>query len=806
MIRRHLTAALIFLLLTLIMTNPLALHVWNAVEDKQDGLLNTWIVAWVGHALVTEPLNLFNTNIFYPYQNTLAYSEVLLPPSLVALPLTLATHNPIFGYNVSLFAMLWLDAFGMYLLVYDWTRRAEAGWIAGVIYAFSPFNLGNFAQMQLLTLGFLPLAILFLGKLGRAGQRGGERSLRRATFAFLFALFFVLQALSSFYYAMLAGFAVAAYCVWWLMVERGHLRAKLAGVMLPFAGACLVAGLALLPFLLPYFAVQRELGFSRRVQESEPFSASLKQFTEVAPQNVIYGKWLAPNPVKRVGGYPLDNLFPGIAVLVLAIVGVTVARAREKLFILALLMISFVLALGPRLYLTSQVATDIVLPYRWLYDIFPPLRALRAPVRFDALIQFALAVLAGGGAAYTTDRFARAGIKSGWIALGIVGVVSAEYLAYPAANIVSLPVANEIPAVYKWLAQQAHSVALELPMMGPNDKNELDISAQYFSTYHWQDTPDGYSGFIPPRRGEIAYEMAGWPSLRSIALLRALDVNWLIDHTPRAQCLVWSGPVGFIKPRNESKIEDTCIYQIPPRDGVPPVLEKSLYVPSTVAVGAPFVGYMILVNRNVSAFAVKPTDLLSAEAHWSNGTVQALSFPLPLVTSSVSVVPISLTAPAQAGEFKLGIKSSNSLVGKIEIAAQANVGNELAREVVLPASVKLSKRLEKEYLRGGTVDVALRWMPHNKINAYYSASVRLVNDKGEKVANTDRQPVVATLLWKPEQQVEDEFRLPIPNDVPSGKYRVEVMMYQADTDVSALLLDGNFEPQASIELGEIEVR
>ena len=83
--RKHLTAAFIFVVLTLILTNPMLFHLWNSVEDKQDGLLNTWIVAWVGHALITDPLNLYNTNIFYPYPNTLAFSEILLPPGLVAL-------------------------------------------------------------------------------------------------------------------------------------------------------------------------------------------------------------------------------------------------------------------------------------------------------------------------------------------------------------------------------------------------------------------------------------------------------------------------------------------------------------------------------------------------------------------------------------------------------------------------------------------------------------------------------------------------------------------------------------------------
>ena len=46
--RKHLTATLIFLVLTLVLTNPLILHVWNAVEDKQDALLRFGLDAAVG--------------------------------------------------------------------------------------------------------------------------------------------------------------------------------------------------------------------------------------------------------------------------------------------------------------------------------------------------------------------------------------------------------------------------------------------------------------------------------------------------------------------------------------------------------------------------------------------------------------------------------------------------------------------------------------------------------------------------------------------------------------------------------------
>lgn len=803
---RHLTAALIFLVLTLILTNPLALHVWNAVEDKQDGLLNTWIVAWVGHALTTDPLNLFNANIFYPYPNTLAFSEILIPPSLLALPFTLATNNPIFGYNLALLGMLWLDAFAMYLFVFDLTRRAEAAWIAGVIYAFNPFNLGNFAQMQLLTLGFLPLALLMLRKTLKV-----ERSMSsRWRTAFLFALFFVLQSLSSFYYALLAGFAVALYLVWWLVGEwrtrmgrgdqigRQDAAPTMRRVIVPVVGAFVLIAVVLTPFLLPYFNVQRELGFTRRVQESEPFSASLKQFTEVAPQNLVYGKVLAPDPVVRIGGYPLDNLFPGIIALALALCGIVFyKRAREKWFLVLLLGGAFVLALGPRLYLTHAQATDVTLPYRWLYEIFSPMRALRAPVRFDALVNFALAGLAGMGAAALVEKF-EASREGGnarrfavGLALGVIVLIGLEYISVPAANIVTLPVANEIPELYKELAREPRGVILELPMMGPDANGELDISRQYFSTYHWNTTPDGYSGFVPPRRGEVAYEMQSFPSPRSLALARALDVQKIIS--PAIPCANPYGASG-------------CVMELPPQMRAAPNLEKSLVVPSQVAAGAPFDAYLVLVNRDTAPYAVKPTDRVTAEAQWSDNRIETVTFPLPLVTSSASVVPIRLTAPSRAGDFVLNLHTLDPLIGATEVETTVHVGKEPAHEVVLPASVKLREPLITSVPRADIIPVALTWLPYNKINAYYSASVRLVNENGDKVANTDRQPATPTMLWQPDVPVDDDFALMVPSDIPPGKYRVELLMYQAETDTDALLLDENFQAQRAILLGEVEVR
>ncbi|MGD8398442.1 MAG: hypothetical protein PVG11_06260, partial [Anaerolineae bacterium] len=73
--QKTLSALFLFAILSLVLTYPLPLHLADAVEDRQDALLNVWITAWDGHQLVADPLHLFEANIFHPYPRTLAYSE-----------------------------------------------------------------------------------------------------------------------------------------------------------------------------------------------------------------------------------------------------------------------------------------------------------------------------------------------------------------------------------------------------------------------------------------------------------------------------------------------------------------------------------------------------------------------------------------------------------------------------------------------------------------------------------------------------------------------------------------------------------
>ncbi len=66
-------------LLAVITSWPLVLHLPSRIApDLGDPVRTAWEVAWVGHAMLHNPLHLFDANAFYPHPNSLAFSDSLL--------------------------------------------------------------------------------------------------------------------------------------------------------------------------------------------------------------------------------------------------------------------------------------------------------------------------------------------------------------------------------------------------------------------------------------------------------------------------------------------------------------------------------------------------------------------------------------------------------------------------------------------------------------------------------------------------------------------------------------------------------
>ena len=818
--RRSTAAALLlFVVLSLVLTYPLALHMADAVEDRQDALLNVWITAWDGHQLLNDPLSLFDANIFYPYARTLAYSELLLGNGLLALPITAATGNPVLGYNVALLLSFMLSGLGTYLLVLRLTRSPGAGLVAGTIFSFSAYRMTNLAQAQLLTTQWMPFALLALLQFMRQPK---------ARYVAAFVLFFCLQALSSFYYAILLAMAVAGLVVWrlavwaWLRVKGSAPDgARLRRVGLHLLVAVVLCALLVLPFALPYFQVQRELGFERSLADNEPFSASLRQYAMVPPGSAIHGWWLPSDDTPVAGGYAVDALFPGLVALALSLWGLVRGRGRMRWFFLLLALVSAIVSFGPRLYLApgEPSGLEVALPYAWLYAVVPGFKALRAPVRFDALVMLSLAVLAGYGfAAITGYRQATARQQSGWApalaGIGVllaVGLVVMESLVWPAAQAEPVPVGSEVPPVCRWLAEQGKEPVLELPMAFTPGGPQLDY--QYLSTYHWRTTPDGYSGFIPPKHGQVVYEMERFPSERAVSLLQALGVGHVVIHTDRLPASRWQQMVDALAGAADlapvEQLGADRVYEVTPRAFDAGDLEVSVYLPPRAAAGASYSAYIIALNNGDRSYAIQPTDLSEPVVEWQ-GEARSVPVDVPLVTSpggGAAVVPIPMTAPGAPGSYEVRIGERDGPLGTWSAAGQVLAGAE--GDSAFPVPVRLEAWEVPEAVGpGGSLPVALRWRALGKIDAYYSVYVKLLDAGGNAIAGWDGQPQngkAPTLLWVPGETVEDLVTLAVPVDAPPGEYAVEVGMYRAADLARCLTLDRDGAPVGQVALGTVRI-
>ena len=108
--------ALLFLALTALVTYPQVRALGTSVPYHSDPYFSMWRLAWVAHAIHTDPRALFEANIFYPAHDTLGYSDAMLLPGTAAAPLFWAGINPVLIYNLALFAAFALSGYAAFLL------------------------------------------------------------------------------------------------------------------------------------------------------------------------------------------------------------------------------------------------------------------------------------------------------------------------------------------------------------------------------------------------------------------------------------------------------------------------------------------------------------------------------------------------------------------------------------------------------------------------------------------------------------------------------------------------------------------
>ena len=513
-----------FLLLTGYLTWPLPVRMGDGLNTNPDALLNLWALAWNYHILPTDWPSYFDANIFFPRQDTLAYSEHLFGVALVAAPAYLLTGNVVFAYNFAVFLSFLLSGIGMYLLAKELTGNRWAGLAAGVVYAGAPYRFLQLLHVQLLSYHWFPFTFLFLYRFLRDGR---PRQIIAA------AVFAILQILSCNYYAMYLALALALFAIVVLLNARLFIdRRKL---LLMAVGAAVVA-LSALPFFLPYERNRVEQGYYRRYEDVLQFSAEPLDYLRPSSSNKVFHVGYLPRQLRSE-----KALFPGFLVMGLGAVGFFASRGKktadpskeERLhrvirgFFFVLMISGFVLSLGPRLEIGE---TTIFLPYEVLYRNVPGFQGLRVPARVTVLFLLGLAVLAGWGMTWLLEKTSR--WRSGWqhgLGAALVLALVFEYQTYSLARF--LPPAPTIPPVYQWLATQPGEFGvLELPIHEGEDITRESIY-MYNSTAHWKHLANGFSGWWPNDYWVLVGRMRYFPTVGILRFIqRDVPVRLIIIH------------------------------------------------------------------------------------------------------------------------------------------------------------------------------------------------------------------------------------------------------------------------------------
>lgn len=579
-LKTNVPVVLFFLLLTVVMTYPTAWNLGSALNDPGDPLLNTWILAWNAHkAAAMEWGSLFDTNIFYPNERTLAYSELLISQSIVAFPVLKITGNPIFAYNFVLLFCFFTNAWGMYLLARRLSGSAAGGIMAGIVYAFSPFMFSHLPHLQVFGAAGIPFTFLWLHKYA---------SSRRMRDLLVAGVFFALQALANSYYALYIALFVGLFLLVLAARDRRFLEPGFWGQM---AGFAVLAAVTIGPFFLQYILMRREQGFER----SLGFQAEAASFISAPSLNRLYGG------ITDRFSKPEADLFPGLLPVVLALTawllyrfrtppraasredrlsrvlsrllgvtgilmavilvtggyacrvgGVQISCTRVRtlsVMALVLLAIRFVRSGSFRARVLSRLPGEdeairfygLVLllallfsfgstgPYFLLQRFVPGFDGLRVASRFHIFTLLGLGVLTAFGMKRLLSWLPRPGRIA--CCLLLPALLLAEYFSLPLPS-APIRTGNDIPPLYRWLAGEPGDFALvELPIPPPGPRAYVsEVMRTYYSCYHWKKLVNGYSGYAPPLYTEINRRWRKEPLADFVRDMKALGVRYVVLH------------------------------------------------------------------------------------------------------------------------------------------------------------------------------------------------------------------------------------------------------------------------------------
>lgn len=572
-------------LLAVVMTWPTLRYPRHTLpQDLGDPALVTWILAWPGHVLFSDPANLWHGNAFFPDSRwSLAFTDSLLgyaPLSLIGDGI----GDAILRYNLIFVFAHALAFIGGYALLRQLGAHPAAALVAGLAFAYAPWRLAHAGHLHVLSTGGMALALAMLARghgwslrrtepgtqppdRDRTVRRSGSAPGRRVRPGWIIGGWAVAawQISLGFGVGLIFGYVLAVVVlsvgIAWVIRRLARRPRQRIGqvVMANLIGGGLFGAVSLL-MAVPYLTVVRLYPQAQRaLSEVDVFSPPLHGFL-IAPQH----SWLwgglhegaRTTPVRPDKGFwaPEMALLPGYVLLALAIAGLafSIWSVRTRLWLAGAVLVTVGLAMGTELF-------DGAL-YEPLYESLPGWDALRTPGRIVIWTTLLLAVLAAGAVSAIALRARQLALARGYARPG--GWLR-TLLLIPAVLVLLEGVGTTPQQVVP--PQPTALASVEGPVLVLPSNQDTDVLVMLWTTDRFVPLANGGSGFSPPSQGETRTVTQSFPDRTSVDYLRSIGVSTVVVLPEYAAGTPWERAVyasGQEFGLRREEVEDAVVFHL----------------------------------------------------------------------------------------------------------------------------------------------------------------------------------------------------------------------------------------------------
>lgn len=517
-LKEHAGILILYTLLTFILTYPVFFKIRTSIPGGGDAF--HWIrILWYMPVAIFNPGLTKLTHdylIFYPY-------------GIPASPFQSA-FNQILTYVLSsvidihiVYNILWLfsfifGAYGTYLLVKYLSDDKISSFIAGLVFAFSPYHfvhsLGHFGATSI---EWIPFCALYLMKMLREG------GIRNSFFA---GIFFILVAMSDLQYMVFMGIFVLLlflYEIYFILrKEKKDYKEGLERIFYKYALFGVISFLGLIPLTIENIltAVSNENFLKLDPFEAVTFSTDLLSFFLPSVLHPVFGG-LTKDIYGNFSGNIFENTtFIGYTVILLSLFATYRLKENKSVKFWSISALFFsLMSLGPLLHVNGNTSftvfhTTIPLPHLALYYLIPFLDNCRTTGRFFVIASLAFAVLTG----YGISEFLKANKSNKKMAAIVISsLIIFEYLAIP----VPVSTVNK-PSFYEEISQDKENYALlEIPA---TLKYEAGVNLIYYQTIHGKPVVGNWAARFPSNARNFELNT---PVVRELTYLQPFTVDIL---------------------------------------------------------------------------------------------------------------------------------------------------------------------------------------------------------------------------------------------------------------------------------------